>query len=397
MKPQTQLVWKSLLGSCLIAALWLKGTVHAAVGDTWQSATQSSLFSARQSHACLSFQGKLWVLGGDEGKAPYAFNSEIWSSDDGVIWDKVVDSAPWGKLRAFGSVVYDGKMWVIGGNQSDPNLLRKDVWSSADGVTWTQVTPSAPWEARHFHKALNFQNKLWILGGEGNGNHNDVWSSSDGAIWTQATASAEWTPRHDFGAVVYNEEMWVFGGYDGEFKSDVWKSTDGSTWSKVKDSASWGPLYAMTVSVFQNQMWLIGGWNNVANAEVWSSSNGVNWTKALGSDVMIARRDASSAVFKNRLWVVGGGDGTVANNDISFAPKDSFHSANENLDNRISLSELLRVIQFYNTGGYTYCPDAQPETEDGFCPEAQKFAKDMTGERCKHTLDLSFFVGLNRS
>lgn len=30
----------------------------------------------------------------------------------------------------------------------------------------------------------------------------------------------------------------------------------------------------------------------------------------------------------------------------------------------VSLSELLRLIQFYNAGGYTTCPD----TEDGFCP-----------------------------
>jgi hypothetical protein len=35
---------------------------------------------------------------------------------------------------------------------------------------------------------------------------------------------------------------------------------------------------------------------------------------------------------------------------------------------RISLSELLRLIQFYNSGGYHYCPLEIPATEDGFCP-----------------------------
>jgi len=34
---------------------------------------------------------------------------------------------------------------------------------------------------------------------------------------------------------------------------------------------------------------------------------------------------------------------------------------------RISLSELLRVIQFYNSGGYYACPDEEPPTEDGYC------------------------------
>ncbi len=35
-------------------------------------------------------------------------------------------------------------------------------------------------------------------------------------------------------------------------------------------------------------------------------------------------------------------------------------------DWRISLSELLRLIQFYNSGGYYWCPDEG--TEDGCCP-----------------------------
>ena len=34
----------------------------------------------------------------------------------------------------------------------------------------------------------------------------------------------------------------------------------------------------------------------------------------------------------------------------------------------ISLSELLRVIQFYNSLGYRYCP--AEATEDGYCPGA---------------------------
>ncbi len=45
------------------------------------------------------------------------------------------------------------------------------------------------------------------------------------------------------------------------------------------------------------------------------------------------------------------------------------HASDYNPQNwMISLSELLRVIQFYNSGGYYYCPDAEPPTEDGFCP-----------------------------
>jgi len=34
----------------------------------------------------------------------------------------------------------------------------------------------------------------------------------------------------------------------------------------------------------------------------------------------------------------------------------------------ISLSELLRIIQFYNSGGLHPCPDNDPPSEDGYCP-----------------------------
>lgn len=39
----------------------------------------------------------------------------------------------------------------------------------------------------------------------------------------------------------------------------------------------------------------------------------------------------------------------------------------------ISLSELLRLIQFYNSGGYRACPGEG--TEDGFCPDGDAAAE----------------------
>lgn len=52
----------------------------------------------------------------------------------------------------------------------------------------------------------------------------------------------------------------------------------------------------------------------------------------------------------------GQGDQSCAPHSADYAP----------LNWVISLSELLRQIQFYNSGGYSYCPGAS--TEDAFCP-----------------------------
>jgi hypothetical protein len=43
-----------------------------------------------------------------------------------------------------------------------------------------------------------------------------------------------------------------------------------------------------------------------------------------------------------------------------------YHAADANGDYAVSLTELLRQIQFFNSGGYRYCPDAG--TEDDYCP-----------------------------
>lgn len=52
---------------------------------------------------------------------------------------------------------------------------------------WEQVTDSAPWGSRSGHTTVSFQGKLWLIGGN---NNSDVWYSPDGESWTQATASA---------------------------------------------------------------------------------------------------------------------------------------------------------------------------------------------------------------
>lgn len=51
----------------------------------------------------------------------------------------------------------------------------------------------------------------------------------------------------------------------------------------------------------------------------------------------------------------GPGEQSCSPHDSDYAPQNWI----------ISLGELLRIIQFYNSGGYLACPDAN--TEDGYC------------------------------
>src|SRR5258708_651155 len=66
-------------------------------------------------------------------------------------------------------------------------------------LTYHQVLDAAPWSTRYGLGCVVFQNRLWVLGGTGTAHNgtqvNDVWSSEDGLQWRQELASAPWHPR----------------------------------------------------------------------------------------------------------------------------------------------------------------------------------------------------------
>ena len=131
----------------------------------------------RASGAAFVFGGKMWVLGGWNGGA--ALN-DIWNTSDGVNWTQVMTNAPWMARDQIPSLVYSNRIWVIGGRNYASRL--NDVWSSADGVNWIQ--DSAAWTKRTGEGAAVSNGKLYVIGGE-NTDYvytNDVWFSTGSGL-----------------------------------------------------------------------------------------------------------------------------------------------------------------------------------------------------------------------
>ena len=117
-------------------------------------------------------------------------------------------------------------MWLLGGFA---NSNENDVWNSIDGINWTQTTASAGWFGRYYYTSLVYDNKMWVLGGtNGINNLNDVWYSTDGINWSQITANAGWLARSNHTSLVYNNKMWVLGGYDGSNRFNEVRHTSAS-------------------------------------------------------------------------------------------------------------------------------------------------------------------------
>lgn len=77
---------------------------------------------------------------------------------------------------------------------------------------------------RYEQGTIVFQDRIWVIGGNSiNGSFNDVWFSSDGEEWTLETEHTGFGPRSGQGMVVFNNKIWVIGGLSaGTPLNDVW-------------------------------------------------------------------------------------------------------------------------------------------------------------------------------
>jgi hypothetical protein len=225
------------------------------------------------------------------GRKPFASASnQAWSSTDGANWTCATKAAPWKPRLGAGGVVFDGKMWVLGGLEryfdgTERDLLN-DVWCSTDGAHWTQATAKAPWAQRAYHGAVVYDNKIWVFGG---GNYrpaylgyNDVWSSADGVRWTKVTDHAPWSPRIWFSSVVYKDRIWVLGGWSDKPSvnwNDVWYTADGKHWKELRTKTIWSKRHEQSAYVFQDKLWIVAGNEWPLVNDVWQIEVSDSWLK----------------------------------------------------------------------------------------------------------------------
>ncbi|MEL6590875.1 MAG: hypothetical protein AAFQ68_12375, partial [Bacteroidota bacterium] len=258
--------------------------------------------------------GKLWVIGGDSGSGGRF--GDVWSSTDGVNWTEEINQAPWDARTVHTSVVFDGKMWVYGGNRSYTagNELG-DLWSSPDGVNWTEVSinSASPIQPRYGHEMFVYDGKMWIIGGRDVNltfNRSQLWNSSDGTNWTLVTNEMSVYFSALGEVLVFDNKIWLVGqGYS----DNVYHSTDGLTWTLVTGDAPFGERLQHSAAVHDGRIWLISGSeaNNptAERPDVWYSDDGATWIQAAanaGFDPVAASRAIS---FNDQLLLIGGGGG----------------------------------------------------------------------------------------
>lgn len=260
-------------------------------GADWNLENPQAPWEPRHCGGYVLHDGKMWIVGGDSNQGHH--QKDVWSSTDGIHWELVNDNVPWAPRVAHYTVEFQNKIWVMGG-QTIPKHVKgceeffyNDVWSYRNGANWERVLEHAPWSHRGMvGGSVVFQNRLWLLGGGTYETplrpkrvmYNEVWSTADGIKWEQHS-NADWIRRQYHEVAVFDDKIWVmegfhhdyenggadFGPYGGN-RNDVWYSADGEEWHELPDTP-WAPRHAASVFVYDDALWMVAG-NNM-QSDVW--------------------------------------------------------------------------------------------------------------------------------
>jgi hypothetical protein len=304
----------------------------------WKQVTAKASFAPRDGAGALTFKGRMWLIGGwnrgDVKNFPRTCNNEVWSSADGKEWrldkantflDSTFDATKdWEGRHTAGYVVFEDKMWIIGGDVNQGHY-HFDIWNSSDGKNWTHVNKDrpVPWGPRALHYTVVHDGKIWVIGGQTippladakEVFYRDIWNTTDGIHWTEVKPKGTLWPQRGMigGGAVFQGRIWILGGgtYDTpkmptrKFFNDVWSSADGIDWTQHIAKAPWAPRQYHDVAVFDGRLWVMEGYASANRNDVWHSTDGVHWHE-VPKTPWAPRHAASVFVHDNALWMVAG-------------------------------------------------------------------------------------------
>lgn len=337
-------------GNSIATSSWDWDGVFLPYSD-YQLANQTPPLS-RFGHGSVYWNNKFWIFGGNLGGTSY--QNDVWNSDDGITWTQITASASWAVRSNFATLIFENKVWVIGGRNVGGKL--NDVWYTSDGANWTQATSDAGWPIRSSLGYATLNNQMYILGGFGADYYNDVWSSSDGVNWVNIlpTSTSPWTKRTGPNVTVYNNQMHLTAGINGStYLTDEWSSYDGITWTQNSASVAFPTRQGATSGVAFDRMWITGGFagSGVYRSDLWYSSDGATWIEAVTTT--FGPRQMSAMVSTDDKFLLTGGTTTTVLTGNSWQ-----------LLRPYLLNEPTENVVFVSLGNYETVPVESTTMED---------------------------------
>jgi hypothetical protein len=220
---------------------------------------------------------KMYVIGGD-------LIADVWSSTDGRNWKLETSSAPFGEryapiAQSVGEYIYlyGGQYWTpVWWCFNRPDCLPvglNDVWRSKDGVLWESVIDNAPWTGRALvHGGLYFKDRFYLVGGglknaagtwsETYVEFTDIWSSPDAISWIKESEGFNFPGRTHFSVLSTKKGCYVSDGSVGtqaNVTNDLFHASDCINYKKIEVPSDLPARHASSLFEFNASIVLLGG------------------------------------------------------------------------------------------------------------------------------------------
>ena len=151
-------------------------------GINWVKISDNLPFKSRKWFSTAVFDNKMWITGGasytligDDVKINTYYNTDAWYSSDGVNWNIATNYTGFSGRILHKTISFDNRLWLIGGFNGTGD--ETDTWVTSNGVTWNKLTSYNTFGGRDGHACEVFNSKLWVIGGYKDITQtNDVWS-----------------------------------------------------------------------------------------------------------------------------------------------------------------------------------------------------------------------------
>ncbi|GEM_PF-1293066 len=259
-------------------------------GSVGTCVQQTNAFTtARSAHTSVVYNGYIYIIGGRNG-AGVAQNDIQYCpiNADGSVGTCVQQTNAFTTARSdHTSVVYNGYIYIIGGTDgaATPQNDIQYCPINADGSVGTCVQQTNAFTtARSAHTSVVYNGYLYVIGGNSGGTYqNDIQRAtinSNGSlscpttftcatgVFTQQTAAFT-TARQGHTSVAYNGYLYIIGGHNGAFQNDIQHlpiNADGSIGTTVSQATAFTtPRYLQTSVVYNGYLYVIGGRDSTAS------------------------------------------------------------------------------------------------------------------------------------
>jgi len=181
-------------------------------GINWKkvSTIKTNILSGNSFKAVV-MNNKIWIVNGDKSK--------IISSVNGIDWNNILPKPKTGKnTTGFSFLTFKNRLWIIGGvHKTYSNVSwRSGVYSSADGINWVEEIKSNEFPFMSNFISVVYDNKIWIIGGSKykNSLSKTIYYLDNGKKLKLANDVAISKRRNGVG-ITFKNGIWIYGGYTG--------------------------------------------------------------------------------------------------------------------------------------------------------------------------------------